>query len=317
MKRKRVFGVSLLAVACSGEHLDLGHDNLSVGGTSSTGASGGTGGTGTGGTAVTGGTGGTGSGNNGASGPELPSWPAQQGCPTDPDLSDLVGIWQGQVEDFYLRPVKEVRLIINGASHEAGLCGLVIWGTRSAPPPPEDPDAVYPSSDYWEPFGVGGRPGYLLTPIDGFPYTIVNSGERLPTVRLATRLGEPWQSYCALQTPLYSGDSAWACTEQGHTTWIDLEPSSACTVSNANGVTTYTQFHCGACQGPSPFCVCNEESCGVTTYETQTFDLALSSDGMTLTGPFTWPFDVIAPEWTGMLGMQDSLSFHLERISAR
>lgn len=51
----------------------------------------------------------------------------------------------GALEDFYLQPIKSVRLVINGAS-EQGICGTFTWGDGPAPAAPTDPSLIHRST---------------------------------------------------------------------------------------------------------------------------------------------------------------------------
>jgi hypothetical protein len=261
----RKFGLAVFAIGCAGTDLDLGNDASpnQLDGASASGGTGGTGGT-------------------GATPPSpLPTVPPQTGCTTDPGLESLVGTWEGNVEDFYLRPVEHLRIVINGISATEGVCGSLTWGTREGPPPAADPETLYPSPDYWTYSGGGGG---NLPPIEGFSYTLVDGGARLPAVRLGVASNEPWHSFCQLQTPVpVSG--GFDCMQSGYT--VDPYPRAPDAECVAGGV-THTAFRCLSCSGPSAelHCQCNEERCVAGPDRDVRLELSLATDGKSLSGPF-------------------------------
>jgi hypothetical protein len=281
MQNKHIAWMWLL-VACSGESLDIGHDvsNQSL-------------------AAGTGGGGGGSSGNKGGTGgstvsPASAPWPAQSGCATDPELAGLVGTWDGDLEDFFLKPLEHVTLVINGASSD-GICGSFTWGDKPAFPPADNPDALYPPADNWQSFGWGGAANQMLPPVEGFPYTITDSGERLPTVRLGITQSEPWTSFCAIQTPVRDG-AGWTCDH---------------VCRDASDVNATTQFLCGACDPlAGAICTCDPASCDVVRSSPQSFDLQLSKDGKTLTGVYQPSPAMPAASWQ----TASSPSFNLTRV---
>lgn len=300
MKSSRWFGLLVLAAGCAGTDLDIGHD-LSASQIAGTGGSG------------AGGVGGTGAVGP-VSGEPLPTVPSQTGCPTDPELAALVGTWEGNVEDFYLRPVEHLRIVINGISNTQGVCGSLTWGTKEPPPAPSDPETTYPASDYWHYSGAGAG---NLPPIAGFSYTLVDGGARLPNVRLGVGSNEPWHSFCALQTPVSAGDG-WGCVEPNYE--LSLYPPDAAAICTAGGE-THTAFHCLSCSGPVAelHCQCNDGGCVAAHDRDVRFELALAPDGMSMSGPFDkagaeYHYPIIDhPEDIGS-HWQTGVSIYLERV---
>ena len=293
MKLKMTFGSlgawGCLLFACSSEHLDVGNDVLPAD-LIVEGQPGGSGG----GPSVGGG------GTLGSPPADLPPWPVQSGCPTDPERSTLVATWDGDIEDFFLKSFEHVRVVIEGAS-ATGICGTITFGTQPPLPPADDPDVLYPPSERWKPFGYGGAPAQYLSPVDGFAYTITDSGVRLPTLRLEATLTEPWQSFCELQTPVEESrlpDSDYTCSY-----------SKAACESGAPQPEDLA-FRCGACAPSAPLCQCDASSCGVPRSSKQPFDLTLSADEQTLSGPFATDYRD-DPRWSHITGY----SLHLTRVA--
>jgi len=272
--RTRSLASTLILVACAGQSLNVGNDPpgddsvvpLSAGGSSGSASS--TGGTG----AVGGHTGGSGTG---ATAP-LPEWPAQNGCASDPAYQDLVGTWQGQLEDFYLQRLKALTLVINGVSAK-GMCGSLKWGDGEPPPPATDPAAPYPSPYIYDVMGVGGSPGY--TPLDGFTYTVTQGAVRDRTVRLSIGTRELWQSWCELQTS-YPYPEGSGCVPYSDSYSWGADPNGTCVIGNQN----FTNFTCFACL--SGLCACEENGC-TAGGASGDFEIALtlSEDRKVLTGP--------------------------------
>jgi hypothetical protein len=156
-----------------------------------------------------------------------------------------------------------LRIVINGAS-AAGFCGTVTWGTKEAPPPADNPAGPYPPADYFDPNGYGGGPN--LPPIEGYPYTIIDAGERLPTLRLGVGSVEPWRSWCALQTP---------------------DPHRSGCYNDAACAVNQVSLQCLACSDAGGACVCDDSSCTAIKIPENEFDLTLAEDGNSLSGTFT------------------------------
>jgi hypothetical protein len=310
--------------ACSGQNLDVGNDPPATGGTGGSiggtgGLTGGTGGSigGTGG--LTGGTGGTSDDSNGGS-PDTPDeteplppealepLPSQTDCATDPELAGIVGTWEGQLEDAFFRPIQRLRVVINGAS-SAGFCGTVTWGDKSAPPPAEDPSAVYPPAEYWSANPVIG----FASAIEGFPYTIAASGQRLPSLKLGIVSTEPWQSFCGLQTPILD-DSRWGCIEQTaarHFLVSTVDYSGYCDVQTPAGNHSYSQMQCQACD-PGGICICDSAHCTIDKLSSA-LDFTLVDDGNAMTAPFIGWGPTSSLGWLDP-DAGDPSAYYLERV---
>lgn len=172
------------------------------------------------------------------------------------------------------------------------------FGDGTLLPLATEPDVLYPPADRWHPFGSGGAPAQYLSPVDGFSYTITDSGVRLPTLRLEATLTESWQSFCELHTPVRASQSA------GYT----CSYSEALCNSGAPQPVNLA-FRCGACAPTAPVCTCDATACGVPRASKQPLDLTLSDDGQTLRGPFSTDYRD-DPRWSHMSGY----SLHLTRV---
>ncbi|HEX5101056.1 MAG TPA: hypothetical protein VFV94_16210 [Polyangiaceae bacterium] len=271
--RRKPLASALVLLACAGQHLDVGNDPPAED-TGVSGTGGGSGGTG----AVMVGNGGSQLSGGGTAGTPPPSieWPSQTGCDTDPAYQDLLGTWQGQLEDFYLQRIRPLTLVINGASSH-GMCGSLKWGDGEAPPPATDPSAAYPSPNVYDVMGYGGSPGY--SPLDGVTYTIVQGAVRDRSVRLSIGPRELWRSWCELQTsyPIEVGYSCLPYSDVGYS-W-GPEPDGICTA----GKRSFSNFACFICL--AGVCECDERSCTASTSDHLELALTLSSDGRVLTGP--------------------------------
>jgi hypothetical protein len=213
------------------------------------------------------------------------------------------------VEDFYLRPVEHLRIVINGISNAEGVCGSLTWGTRESPPPAADAEAMYPTSDYWT--YTGGGAGNL-PPIEGFSYTLVDGGARLPSVRLGVGSNEPWHSFCQLQTPVPVG-GGFDCVQPNYELFSYPPDEDATCVA---GGQTHTAFHCLSCSGLAAelHCQCDADTCIAAHDRDVRFELALAADGQSLSGPFTpgGP-DYYYPYLNGAR-WPEGVSIYLERI---
>lgn len=283
--RKKSLASALVLLACAGQSLDVGNDPKGEDGV-------GLPGDGTGGIAGVMSTGAQPSGGGSvgvqpsgggtfgaAQPPSTPSVepPSQTGCDTDPAYQDFVGTWQGQLEDFYLKRIKALTLVINGVS-SSGMCGSLKWGDGEAPAPATDAAGPYPPTAVYDVMGYGGSPGY--TPLDGFTYTIEQGAVRDRTLRLSIGTNELWQSWCELQTSFhYQG--GYNCVPDSDTGYgFGSEPGGTCMAGNR----TFSNFTCYMCL--ASVCACTEEGCAAnSSYDELDIGLTLSEDRKVLTGP--------------------------------
>lgn len=276
--RKKSLASALVLLACAGQSLDVGNDPPAED-TGVVGTGGGSGGSG----AVMVGSGGSQLSGGGTVGTAPPpatpptEWPSQTGCDTEPAYQELVGTWQGQLEDFYLQRLKSLTLVINGVSSH-GMCGSLKWGDGEAPPPATDPAGPYPSTAVYDVMGYGGTPGY--TPLDGFTYTIEQGAVRDRTVRLSIGTSEIWQSWCELQGS-YRYQDGYNCVPDSDTGYSYGDgPQGTCMAGGRN----FSNFTCYMCL--SNVCACTQESCAAApSYNSLAIALTLSDDRNVLTGP--------------------------------
>jgi len=259
--RKRALGLTVLLLACSAEQLDVGDDPANRGGNGGASPAGGT------------------SGATPSSAPSepLPVWTSQGECQTDPEFADLLGTWQGQLENFQLEPVKTVRMVLNGVSAH-GVCGSITYGDGPPLAPATDPDGLFPAAGFWTEL----LPTASNQPVDGFTYTIDGGAIRDQTLHLSTQKLEPWRSWCELQQS-YPSSHGWLCMPDfGGPGTFSSDPNGVC---EAEGQ-TYTSFKCFACGFTfTPLCTCNAEACTAGHGNPNQIALTLSDDATLLTGP--------------------------------
>lgn len=260
---KWTLGLAVLLVGCAGEKLDMGDDpDAGTGGTTGADSDQGRSNSGT---------------TNLPPSDPLPQWTTEASCDTEPEFADLLGTWGGQIEDFYLKPVTKVRIVINGASSQK-LCGSVIWGEGDAPPAPTDPDGLYPSAEALR----TNAPVLGLPPVEGFAYAIDQGAVRDHSLRFSTQYSEPWKSWCELQTS-YPHYFDWGCVPYAKSYSFALDLDGDCEMAGQ----TFTSFKCQACGGTSldSLCACNDAACTARDGKPNEFALTLSDDRTELTGP--------------------------------
>ena len=114
-------------------------------------------------------------------------------------------VWVGQVQravthvDYESNPpvAEHVVLVLETAANGT-VKGSVVFGKRSAPPLPTDPDAFYPPLDDYRYWGV-----LKWLPLDGFAYSLVDL--HLHEGRVTGRFSpnELWSAWCAIQPKSY------------------------------------------------------------------------------------------------------------------
>jgi hypothetical protein len=246
--------LALTLVACSGDALDVGQDVLpTVSG--GTGASAGTGA-------------GTGGGGSSGTGSPLPDWTDLGACPTTGvEAPELVGTWEGAVEDFNFDPVVPLRLVITQATSD-GVCGQLSWDTAATVPLPLT-DPAQSGSDY----GLGGASNF---PVPGLTYTIVRGTARDGVLRFEVPAFEHWRGFCEVQEPHFSPSlRAYSCIEPySRMTFSQNEdgnPGDLCSIHTSQGWLDLPLKHCG-CEYT---CTCNAEGCTAILENSISFDLVL------------------------------------------
>jgi hypothetical protein len=191
-----------------------------------------------------------------------------------------LGIWEGNILDFYFEPVEALRLELQQRDGSSDITGTLTWGDGALPPPPESGDTPYPPG-YWDDrpdLDMGIERG--IEPWPGFPYTVVRGAGCDAAFRFGVSTYEIFEDWCALQTPVFTPEHGWGCTQQGG----GSSNSSTCTVNGE----TYPLWKCAACGAfGDGVCSCDESRCFANTDATRTFGLAYSSSGEAeiLSGP--------------------------------
>lgn len=233
--RRTIRGILFLCAACGGETLDVGETGPA---TPNSGAP-----------AATGGAAGI------PVGPTLADWPAPGDCAAMSDL-DVVGAWEGAIQDLSFKTVVPITVTIYGASEAGGVCGTVRWGEGPAPEPISDPERGWPNDDR---LGRGGGAGFFR---EGTTYTLLDGAARGRQVRFTLTAAELWREWCSLQRPYWNANiEEYRCLPP---TFGDS--SHPCLVTLADGTTVpEDQGRCGLCE--SQICTCNESRCTATVGE--------------------------------------------------
>jgi hypothetical protein len=245
--RRNVQAVLFLCLACGGETLDVGQTKPAVSATPA----------------------GSGGSSGRPPGPVLADWPEPTDCVSASDL-DVVGVWEGAIQDPSFNTVVPLELTINGASESRGVCGTVRWGEGVAPEPITDPNRGWPDDDR---LGRGGGAGFLH---EGATYTLLDGAVRGRQLRFTITASELWREWCALQQPYWNRNiEEYRC----------LPPTSGdsdnpCLVTLDDGTKVpRDEGQCGLCE--SPICVCNETECKANVGEVQPsvrFNLAFGTE---------------------------------------
>ncbi|HTQ06515.1 MAG TPA: hypothetical protein VMI54_21795 [Polyangiaceae bacterium] len=199
------------------------------------------------------------------------------------DQFDFLGTWTGNVLDFYFNPQAPATLELV-ADSKGNITGKFTVGTGDPPPPPEGADVAYPPG-YWNRTTIDAI-NLVPPPWPGFPYTIQRGAGCDSVFRFSIASTEIWESWCELQTPVYTPDFGWSCTLQGG----GDETQDTCTVDpNEGDPATYPPWKCAACgaRGEGGVCQCDANGCTANSTATQTYDLtfALSDGDSILSGP--------------------------------
>jgi hypothetical protein len=266
----KILYISLLVVACGGQSLDVG--------TTDPGGAGGSGGTGAGGTSGT--------------GPHvtLPSWPTPTDCVSSSTL-DVVGTWEGAIRGASFETLVPLRLEVHGASEGAGVCGTLLLGEESPPPPPIDPERTWPRN---ADTGFGGYPGSFFH--EGVAYTLTDGAVSLAQMRFTIQPQEAWKYLCAQQTSYFHPtEGSYKCLPP-HDGISNPPDGASCGVLVSDGEPLVMDgLTCGLCS--LGICVCDEVACTASPkpYHHLGFDLDFDDD--TITGSVT---GIDAPRFLGV-----------------
>lgn len=195
--------------------------------------------------------------------------------------SALVGTWDGYVEAYTFEDGSDrVRLTVDSQGK-----GTIRFGNRELIPPPTDPKANYPAfttNNYW----ILENPHRLWS---GYEYALQNN--LIDAERIRFDIGElqPFESYCALQTPVkVSSDvssSDYACIGES-IAWDGkcyvCPPDSGCSYD----LTPDMEVPCeqqNACAGVR-FCTCYASRCTAAASQGLPVDATLDDTHRNLTG---------------------------------
>jgi hypothetical protein len=182
------------------------------------------------------------------------SWPSATACLPAPD-SPLVGKWKGQwpwsvtpSSPDVLPAGGEVLLDIQGMTAEGVPCGYFSVGEGAASLPP----ATSATQDYPPGLNIAVEAPNVVEkgPFAGYRYPItqvVSSGSRLS---FTVPKGDPWRSWCALQTPVGNTGSCFA-----HHSWI--QTPEGCSAGGQEVNCMQAQL----CGGVSRVCYCSDSCC--------------------------------------------------------
>ena len=212
----------------------------------------------------------------------LPRWPAPDACAEQSNLP-IAGVWNGYFGRFQ-NPTVDFRVDIRGASSANGLCGTVTFKpVLSPPPPPADPEVMYPPQDdrmyHYNEFSP--------PLIDGFAFTILGGraqGSRAQ-IRVASR--QPWQGWCELQpsypvVPNPEGTFGYSCIPSLFGIIYGPFSGSSCVLTSADTNETFS-VNCGRfylCQSVHA-CECNAARCVASQNADIILDLDFLADEAT------------------------------------
>jgi hypothetical protein len=303
--RSPAISLLFLAIACSGNSLNVGSDDSATGGGSgddsvSGGKAGGAtaGATSRGGSSAggasgaeagepgTGGIAGIAGATAGVGGSVEPRGGTSGSAATPPITSctgefRFAGEWRGNILDFYYEPQEELRLSIRAQGGAGGYTGTVTWGEGDPPPPATDGNAPYPPglATGRGTGGTGGGSGVGSEPWPGFPYTVVRGAGCDAGFRLSVSVYQTWDSWCALQEPIYSESlGSYNCLVA---TTSGSSDGTTCRVLDENErvIAEYPQWKCDLCGPFGRVCACTEAGCSYDPGPTHTFELTLIQSG--------------------------------------
>jgi len=207
---KRHFGwLAVLLGACTNQHLDVGSQD---GGTGLVGKPG----------------------------------PTSESCENGPQLP-IVGMWEGYVENYsFISGSDAVRINITNAN-DTLVCGTVVLGDPTTPPPVTDPHTAYPPGRFDPPHLVDSwdNSGLLLVYAEGFALPIANSKVTGSRVQFGANWLQPWEPWCAQQPPVPGGPQGYQCS---------TADDPACPAKGTPG-------HCGKTLLCSGICTCTDQQC--------------------------------------------------------
>ncbi|GEM_PF-1752489 len=210
----------------------------------------------------------------------LPTWATANGCITDNENSQFVGLWEGYIQGTPIGDeASSIRLNILGANPN-GLCGTVTFGLHTAPvtlPPATDATGVYPPESIAPTNCV--RPGnyHPLDHLLGFAYTIQNGKIDERRTTFAISYTELYKSWCPLQTSYPTNQpSGYNCLPNTGSS----SSSGKCYIATSDGglqEVTCTQM-C-LCTATLNVCACDPHGCVAALNTSETlFDLLFNGN---------------------------------------
>ncbi len=181
----------------------------------------------------------------------------------DESLTDLAGEWSGQLAGAPSAPTpgEGVTLRLN----REPLSGTIRFGDAVEIPAPVDPDEGYlVDSIALDEQGAGLD---RIPLIEGFEYTLRAGQLRDGEVTLTFAPSEPWEAWCAMQTPYdvlpELADDVWACSRGG----LSSGESYGDGVCEGHYNGKSWQEDCGKAElcRPATVCACDAETCWAST----------------------------------------------------
>lgn len=116
---------------------------------------------------------------------------ASCGAATAALSASVQGVWTGYIENFF-QPEDTIRIAIQAAG-DGTLSGQVTFGDDPPPPPVTDPTVGWPP----------GAPLEGQAFISGFAYAARDIVWQARRLKLGVLIDEPYEPWCAMQTPYY------------------------------------------------------------------------------------------------------------------
>lgn len=186
---------------------------------------------------------------------------------TGSKLSDYADRWEGYSEAYMFssgdHTSDQLRITLDATGN-----GTVEVGDQAVYPPPTDPNVGYP----------GGR-AFAGDLVSGLRYPIQNARVEGDRLRFQFSLTDPWQPWCALQTPIPADDGAtYHCSRHGY------RDAGGCFEV---GATPPRPLDCGKlslCWGTPAICACTASGCAAIQIINLELDASLEDAGTKLVG---------------------------------
>jgi hypothetical protein len=184
------------------------------------------------------------------------------------DLASAVGTWTGYIEAQSFPSGSDRIVIVFESASDGSVTGTVTYGQGTPPPPPTGQNVGYLVGD-----------GQVPRLIEGFAYTALQPSFDGNRLQVHTVTGEPWNSWCELQTPTHTDFPCplFGCLpSSGYTC-----DGNVCTITDpASGATeTIDPGWIRLCMFPS-VCTCSATSCAVAMDEPDSWlDIHMNESG--------------------------------------